>query len=146
VVEYIGEIGEWDNGELLGGACALLFPIDWPEPFGLVMIEAMACGTPVVAYRCASVPDVIDVGVTGFIVDDVASAVAALGQLDRLDRRLVRARFEQRFTAERMASDYVAVYTSLAQVLDLPRVRRLPLANSEVPVMDGDELGAVTAA
>ena len=110
LVEFVGEIGEPDKGAFLGGASALLFPIDWPEPFGLVMIEAMACGTPVIAYRRGSVPEVIEDGWTGFIVDDVASAVAAVERLDGLDRGMIRARFEQRFTARRMAKDYLAEY------------------------------------
>jgi glycosyltransferase involved in cell wall biosynthesis len=119
-VEYIGEIGERDKAAFLGGARALLFPIAWPEPFGLVMIEAMACGTPVIAFPCGSVPEVIDDGVSGFIVGDVAGAVRAVEDLDRLDRGRIRACFERRFTAERMASDYAAVYSSLASVLELP--------------------------
>ena len=116
LIEYVGEIGDRDKPAFLGDALALLFPIDWPEPFGLVMIEAMACGTPVIAYRRGSVAEVLDHGWTGFIVDDIAGAVAAVADLDRLDRRLIRARFEQRFTVERMAKDYLAVYESLAAV------------------------------
>jgi len=147
LVEYVGEIGERDKAEFLGGACALLFPIAWPEPFGLVMIEAMACGTPVIAYRCGSVREVIEDGVSGFIVDDVAGAVAALDRLDGLDRGLVRARFERRFTAERMARDYVAAYASLASVVELPlAVPRLAFGGTQNHLMDGDELGTVTAA
>ena len=110
LVEFVGEIGEPDKGAFLGGASALLFPIDWPEPFGLVMIESLACGTPVIAYRRGSVPEVIEDGWTGFIVDDVASAVAAVERLDGLDRGMIRARFEHRFTARRMAKDYLAAY------------------------------------
>jgi glycosyltransferase involved in cell wall biosynthesis len=90
-----------------------LFPIDWPEPFGLVMIEAMACGTPVIAYRHGSVPEVIDEGVTGFVVDNEEEAVRALGRLGEIDRRQVRACFERRFTARRMAAEYVALYEDL---------------------------------
>ncbi len=147
LVEYVGEIGDRDKAEFLGGARALLFPIAWPEPFGLVMIEAMACGTPVVAYRCGSVPEVLEDGVTGFVVADVAGAIAALGQLDRLDRSLIRARFEHRFTAERMASDYLALYASLTSVLELPRAGSRPSFGSlPARVAAGDELGTVTAA
>jgi len=109
----VGEINDAQKPDFLSGAQALIFPIDWPEPFGLVMIEAMACGTPVIAYRCGSVPEVIDDGVTGFIVQDEASAVDALGQLHRLDRAKVRATFDRRFTARRMAEDYVNVYQEL---------------------------------
>jgi glycosyltransferase involved in cell wall biosynthesis len=112
-VEFIGEIGEHQKAQFLGGAKALLFPVDWPEPFGLSMIEAMACGTPVLAFRCGSVPEVIDDGVTGIIVETLEEAVDALPRVIALDRRKVRARFEQRFFAERMAKDYVAVYRKL---------------------------------
>jgi len=114
LVEYVGEIGESEKAELLGRARALLFPIDWPEPFGLVMIEAMACGTPVIAFRHGSVPEVIDHGTTGFIVDDVAQAIAAASRIDELDRRQVREVFERRFTARRMAEEYVGIYRTLA--------------------------------
>lgn len=112
-VEFVGEIGDTQKAAFLGNARALLFPIDWPEPFGLVMIEAMACGTPVIAFRCGSVPEVVDEGVTGFVVDTVAQAVEAAGRLDALPRERVRAAFEKRFTAERMARDYCAIYHRL---------------------------------
>ncbi|HET6182499.1 MAG TPA: glycosyltransferase family 4 protein [Acetobacteraceae bacterium] len=112
-VEFVGEINDAQKPAFLSGAHALLFPIDWPEPFGLVMIEAMACGTPVIAYPCGSVPEVIDHGLTGFIVPDEQAAVSAIGSLDKLDRRLVRRQFERRFTARRMAEDYVSVYEEL---------------------------------
>lgn len=114
-IELIGEIDEPGKQSFLSGAAALLFPIKWPEPFGLVMIEAMACGTPVVAYRAGSVPEVIDEGVTGFIVDGERKAVDAVKNLERLDRRKVRARFEERFTAERMARSYEGHYRQLVQ-------------------------------
>ncbi|RMD85338.1 MAG: glycosyltransferase family 4 protein [Candidatus Dadabacteria bacterium] len=120
-VEFIGEIGEKDKNEFLGNALALLFPIDWPEPFGLVMIESMACGTPIVAFRGGSVPEVIDEGVTGFIVEDIAGAVAAVERVAELDRRLVRRTFERRFTAARMARDYLAVYRSLTVEVAAPK-------------------------
>jgi glycosyltransferase involved in cell wall biosynthesis len=113
-VEFIGEIGESEKARFLGEAAGLLFPIAWPEPFGLVMIEAMACGTPVVAIRGGSVAEVIDHGVTGFVVEDEAAAVEAAQQLCRLDREEIRAVFEQRFTARRMAADYVRIYQHLA--------------------------------
>ncbi|HKA71662.1 MAG TPA: glycosyltransferase family 4 protein [Xanthobacteraceae bacterium] len=112
-VEFIGEINEWEKQEFLGEALGLLFPVDWPEPFGLVMIEAMACGTPVLAFRCGSVPEVVDDGVTGHIVDTEEEAVAALPGLLSLDRGAVRRRFEERFTATRMAKDYLRVYRGL---------------------------------
>jgi glycosyltransferase involved in cell wall biosynthesis len=112
-VEFIGEISEKEKGPFLRDATALLFPICWPEPFGLVMIEAMACGTPVLAYRAGAVPEVIDEGVTGMIVDNIDQALIASVQVAALDRRRVRRRFEERFTARRMANDYVRVYRSL---------------------------------
>ena len=112
-VEFIGELNDARKSEFLGEAMALLFPIDWPEPFGLVMIEAMACGTPVLAFRHGSVPEIIDDGVTGRIVNTMEEAVAALPQVLALDRRAVRRRFEERFSAARMAKDYMSVYRKL---------------------------------
>jgi glycosyltransferase involved in cell wall biosynthesis len=113
-VEFIGEIGDAAKQEFLGNSIGLLFPIDWPEPFGLVMIEAMASGTPVVAYRRGSVPEVVDHGVTGFVVEDGDEAVIAVKRLRMLNRRMVRARFEERFSVERMARDYIDLYGELA--------------------------------
>jgi glycosyltransferase involved in cell wall biosynthesis len=113
LVEFIGEIGESEKAEFLGGADALLFPIDWPEPFGLVMIEALACGTPVLAFRGGSVPEVIDDGVTGFIVDDLEEAIDAAARIGDLDRRACRHAFDSRFTTERMTHRYVEVYERL---------------------------------
>jgi glycosyltransferase involved in cell wall biosynthesis len=113
-VEMIGEIGDDQKSEFLSGARALLMPIDWPEPFGLVMIEAMACGTPVIAYRHGSVPEIIDHGVTGFIVDNEADAVASLHNLNIMTPRSIRRVFERRFTARRMAEDYLALYRRIA--------------------------------
>ena len=112
-VEFIGEINEHNKTDFLGEARALLFPIDWPEPFGLVMIEAMACGTPVLAFRHGSVSEIVDQGVTGAVVDTMEEAVMLLPQVLALDRRAVRRRFEQRFSSARMAADYVALYGSL---------------------------------
>ncbi len=112
-VEFIGEINDAQKPEFLSGAKALLFAIDWPEPFGLVMIEAMACGCPVIAFRRGSVPEVMDDGITGFIVDNVEEAIAACGRLGELDRSRVRAQFDKRFTSRRMAADYVTVYEEL---------------------------------
>lgn len=114
-VEFIGEINDAQKPEFLSGAHALLFPIDWPEPFGLVMIESMACGTPVIAFNRGSVPEVIDNGVSGFIVHDEASAVTALDKLSLLDRARVRATFDRRWTARRMAEDYVDLYEELCE-------------------------------
>ena len=112
-VEYVGEINEAEKPAFLSGAHALLFPIDWPEPFGLVMIEAMACGTPVIAFNRGSVPEVIDNGVSGFIVEDELAAVAAVHRARALPRETVRRQFETRFSAKRMALDYVAAYEEL---------------------------------
>ncbi len=113
-IEMIGEIGDAAKSGFLSGARALLLPIDWPEPFGLVMIEAMACGTPTIAFPAGSVPEVIDHGVTGFIVPDENAAVAAIARLDRLSATAIRERFEERFTARRMAEDYLALYRGMA--------------------------------
>ena len=115
LVEYIGEIGEVEKGAFLGHARALLFPIDWPEPFGLVMIEAMACGTPVIAYRRGAVSEVIEDGVTGFIVDGQADAMELAARVSQLDRARCRAVFERRFSARRMTQDYVKVYERLIE-------------------------------
>lgn len=115
-VEYVGEIGEREKAAFLGDASALLMPIDWPEPFGLVMIEAMSCGTPTIAFRRGSVPEVLEHGRSGFIVEDVAGAVRACGRIETLDRAAVRRAFEDRFTAARMAKDYLDVYRGLAGI------------------------------
>ena len=112
-IEFVGEIHEAQKAEFLGNAMALLFPIDWPEPFGLVQIEAMACGTPVVAFRQGSVPEIIEPGLTGAIVESEDAAVEALAAVATLDRGRIRQRFEERFSAERMARDYVALYEGL---------------------------------
>jgi glycosyltransferase involved in cell wall biosynthesis len=113
LVEFIGEIGERDKNELLGHAAAMLFPIEWPEPFGLAMIEALACGTPVIGWQRGSVPEVLEDGVTGYIVESVEDAVRAVGRIDRLSRAKCRRTFEERFDATRMAMDYVDVYRAL---------------------------------
>jgi glycosyltransferase involved in cell wall biosynthesis len=115
LVEFVGEIGEGEKDEFLGEAQALLFPIDWPEPFGIVMIEAMACGTPVIAYRNGSVPEVMEEGRTGFIVEHFDDAVEAMRGLPKLSRARCREVFDQRFTAARMARDYVDVYERLIE-------------------------------
>jgi glycosyltransferase involved in cell wall biosynthesis len=114
-VEFVGEVGGRDKDQLLGGAYAMLFPIDWAEPFGLVMIESMACGTPVIGWRQGSVPEVIDQGVTGFVVDSVEEAAEAVAQVKHLERRICRRVFEQRFDAARMAQDYVQIYRRIAE-------------------------------
>jgi glycosyltransferase involved in cell wall biosynthesis len=121
-VELVGEINDAQKSEFLSGAIALLLPIDWPEPFGLVMIESMACGTPVIAFDCGSVPEIIDHGVTGYIVQDEAEAVDAIPRAAALSRRAIRERFERRFSAERMAAEYVALYRRLA-LRNRPRLR-----------------------
>lgn len=128
-VEFIGEISDREKPGFLGDATALLFPIDWPEPFGLVMIEAMACGTPVIAIRRGSVPEVLNEGISGFIVDTVEQAAAVVAPAASLDRSMVRAEFEARFTSERMANDYLNVYHAQLQ---LPRVDRIDSAPQEL--------------
>ena len=134
-VEFIGEINEREKTKFLGEAAALLFPVDWPEPFGLVMIEAMACGTPVLAFRCGSVPEIIENGVTGWVVDSEEEAIAALPGVLSCDRRAVRQRFEKKFTAARMAQDYVGVYRRLLMMrtpddkLQNSRLRRVDLTS-----------------
>jgi glycosyltransferase involved in cell wall biosynthesis len=115
-VEFVGEINDRDKARFLGDALALLFPIDWPEPFGLVMIEAMACGTPVLGFRRGSVPEIIDDRLTGRVVTTVDEAIRALPEVIRLDRRAVRRRFEERFSALRMAKEYLDVYRSVGAV------------------------------
>ena len=115
LVEYLGEMGEADKVDFLGQAYALLFPIDWPEPFGLVMIEAMACGTPVIAYRRGSVPEVLEHGVTGWIVDGLEAAVQAVARVPMLSRSRCREVFEERFSAARMTQDYLRIYQRLLE-------------------------------
>jgi glycosyltransferase involved in cell wall biosynthesis len=122
LVEYIGEIGDHEKSEFLSGALGLLVPIDWPEPFGLVMIEAMACGTPVIAYNRGSVPEIVEENLTGFIVEDEISAAAVVNRLPQLDRGIIRKQFETRFTARRMALDYLATYRSLMET-SAPRIK-----------------------
>jgi glycosyltransferase involved in cell wall biosynthesis len=128
-VEFIGEINEREKAKFLGEARALLFPVDWPEPFGIVMIEAMACGTPVLAFRCGSVPEIVENGVTGQIVDTEEEAIRQLPRVLALDRRAVRRRFEQRFSATRMAKDYLQVYRTL-----MKRPSLLPDVDPEIDV------------
>lgn len=112
-VRFVGEVTDREKAEILGGALALLFPIDWPEPFGLTMIESMACGTPVLGWRCGSVPEIIADGVSGRIVESIFEAVAAIDELTAYDRRLVRDCFEHRFSVERMGADYENIYERL---------------------------------
>jgi glycosyltransferase involved in cell wall biosynthesis len=118
-IEFVGEIGDREKSAFLGNAVALLFPIDWPEPFGLVMIEAMACGTPVIAWRCGAVPEIVVDGVTGFIVTSEDEAVSAVERASSLDRSEIRRAFERRFTSKVMARNYLALYWSLAHDGDL---------------------------
>jgi glycosyltransferase involved in cell wall biosynthesis len=135
-VEFIGEINEREKTKFLGEAAALLFPIDWPEPFGLVMIEAMACGTPVMAFRGGSVPEIVEDGVTGKVVDNEDEALAALPEILSYDRRTVRHRFEERFTAARMARDYATTYRLLLKMAassgkDRSLIRLQPTLNGD---------------
>lgn len=134
LVEFIGEIGDADKRELLGNAYALLFPIDWAEPFGLVMIEAMACGTPTVAFRRGSVPEIIDDGVSGYAVGNIDEAVQALWKLRTFDRSACRKQFQERFSAVRMARDYIDVYK---RVIEARRLSRdlVPRRNSSTPMV-----------
>ena len=115
LIEFIGEVKDDEKNVLLGGARAFLFPIDWPEPFGLVMIEALACGTPVIAFNCGSVPEVLEDGKTGFIVRTVPEAEESLRKIDQISRRVCREEFERRYTSLRMAKDYLQVYERLAR-------------------------------
>jgi len=129
-VELVGEICDGEKGPFLGEALALLFPIDWPEPFGLVMTEAMACGTPTIAWPSGAVPEVIDEGLTGFVVDSIEGAVAAVERARAFDRRACRAAFEARFSAERMAADYLDVFQALQPGAEQPQVA---LPDAEAP-------------
>jgi len=126
-VEYLGEVGERDKSVLLGEASALLFPVDWPEPFGLAMIESMACGTPVIGWRCGSVPEIVEDDITGFVVDDIDQAAAAVVRSLTLDRSQIRRHFEHRFSAPRMAADYLALYDTVR----LPRMLPAPERSKE---------------
>lgn len=140
-VEFIGEIDEHDKARFLGDAAALLFPVDWPEPFGLVMIEAMACGTPIIAFGRGSVPEVLEDGMSGFIVDTVEQAAAAVGRIASLHRAKVRAEFERRFTVDRMAREYAEIYLALSRMpahvapsplLNSHNMRSLPMRRTEL--------------
>jgi len=137
-VEFIGEINQREKTKFLGEAAALLFPVDWPEPFGLVMIEAMACGTPVLAFRGGSIPEVIDVGVTGNVVESEEEAIAALPAILSYNRRAVRLRFEQRFTATKMAQNYLSIYRRLLKTRTSgrkPRQLGINGGNGSIPVL-----------
>jgi glycosyltransferase involved in cell wall biosynthesis len=141
LVEFIGEIGEKEKPEFLGDAFALLFPIDWVEPFGLVMIEAMACGTPTIAFRQGSVPEIIDSGVTGFVVDNVDESLAALAQVRYFDRARCRRVFEQRFSASRMAADYLKTYERVIDAKRRARPRLLEAKEKPRPKATRDPSG-----
>ena len=137
LVEYIGEINEKQKQEFLGNAVALLFPIDWPEPFGLVTIEAMACGTPVLAWNCGSVPEIIENGKSGYVVNSMEAAVEVAIKIHTLDRSLVRDCFEQRFTAKRMAEQYLDLYQKLIlknRVSSVKRQKTIPINQSVTSV------------
>ena len=148
-IEFIGEVDEEQKGRFLGEAGALLFPIDWPEPFGLVMIEAMACGTPVLAFRHGSVAEVLEDDITGQIVDGVDEAIRNIGRVLALDRGRVRRRFEQRFTAERMVQDYVKIYEQLIDMgvhRDLDPARPTIANGSPQVISRSDDMRAVRSA
>jgi glycosyltransferase involved in cell wall biosynthesis len=127
LIEFVGEIGEQDKNEFLGNALALLFPIDWPEPFGLVMIESMACGTPVIGWRIGSVPEIIDEGVSGFIVESIEESVEAVKAIASLNRKVVREIFEKRFSAYGMAKNYLEVYEDMVKVKSIDEAKYLNL-------------------
>jgi glycosyltransferase involved in cell wall biosynthesis len=133
-VQFVGEINDREKAKFLGDAHALLFPIDWPEPFGLVMIEAMACGTPVLGFKCGSTPEIIDEHVTGNIVETMDQAIRTLPETMRLNRRLVRARFEERFSVTRMALDYVQTYEDIVRTPHLSSERRHGLRSNVVAI------------
>jgi glycosyltransferase involved in cell wall biosynthesis len=141
-VSFIGEVDEYRKQEFLCNAYALLLPIDWPEPFGLVIIEAMACGTPVIAYGHGSIPELIEDGITGFIVDDIEGAVQVLRKIPALDRRCCRARFEERFTVKRMARDYMSIYQRLIDASNIVQTQSkngVKDAVTSVNYVDGSE-------
>jgi glycosyltransferase involved in cell wall biosynthesis len=144
LVEFVGEIGEKEKNAFLGNAYALLFPIDWPEPFGLVMIEAMACGLPVIAWRCGSVPEVIDDGVTGFVVDNITDAVKAVERIPELSRTRCREVFETRFSDHRMSHDYLRIYRHLHRLeMEQARANLTVLTTGGAEKADGDGKAAV---
>ena len=122
LVDFIGEVGEKEKEELLGNALGFIYPIDWPEPFGIAMIEAMACGTPVLAYNCGSVPEVIDEDITGFGVNSLKEAVAAVSKLSGIDRKKCRDVFEKKFSVQRMADDYLRIYESMINEVDYKKI------------------------
>jgi glycosyltransferase involved in cell wall biosynthesis len=144
-IEYIGEIDDYAKSRFLGDARALLFPIEWPEPFGLVMIEAMACGTPVLAFDRGAVREVVEAGVTGYVVNSVGEAICRVGSVLSLDRCQVRRRFEERFTATRMTRDYLGIYASLIEKRTLQRARTSPLMVANGPAEVGAEHAAGAA-
>ena len=131
-MEWVGDVDDHSKQDFLGNASALIFPIDWPEPLGLVIIEALACGTPVIAFRRGAVPELIEEGVTGFIVDDIDQAVAAVAKVKDLDRRRCRQVFEKRFSVARMTRDYMQIYSRL--IKDQPQSQS---AGELVAMMDG---------
>jgi glycosyltransferase involved in cell wall biosynthesis len=132
LIEFIGEISDQEKNEFVGKALALVCPYDWPEPFGLVLIEALACGTPVVAYRRGSIPEIIEDGVTGFVCESLPEMVETIGRIKTIDRRRCRAAFEKHFTAERMAHDYVALYERILDVHAVPGGRKTTRIGSRV--------------
>ncbi len=142
LIEFVGEIGEAEKSEFLGNAMALLFPVDWPEPFGLVMIEALACGTPVIAFNSGSVPEIIENGTTGFIVNDLEEGQRAIENISSIDRSVCRKIFEERFSAERMVSDYLRIYGRISQYhKSAIRSRSGKFEpNSEIARIAGDDL------
>jgi glycosyltransferase involved in cell wall biosynthesis len=140
LIEFVGEIREHEKNEFLGKASALLFPIQWEEPFGIVMIEAMACGLPVIAYSRGSVPEIVEDEISGFLVHDVDSALRAVSRLTQIDRRVCRRRFEERFTAKRMAQDYLTIFQGIAK----PQSKAMALADGELSWMNLESPSSTT--
>ena len=133
LVEFIGEISDAEKNEFVGNAAALVCPYDWPEPFGLVLIEALACGTPVLAYRRGSVPEIIDDGITGFVCETLSEMAEAVGRIPLIDRRQCRKAFEERFTSDRMARDYIALYERIAREATGRPAQRLRAIDARPP-------------
>jgi glycosyltransferase involved in cell wall biosynthesis len=140
MIEFVGEIREHEKNEFLGKASALLFPIQWEEPFGIVMIEAMACGLPIIAYPRGSVPEIVEDQISGFLVHDIDSALRAVDRLAQIDRRVCRRQFEQRFTAKRMAQDYLTIFQGVAK----PQTKAMALADGELSWMNLESPSSTT--
>jgi glycosyltransferase involved in cell wall biosynthesis len=133
LIEFLGEISDAEKNDFLGDALALLAPFDWPEPFGLVLIEALACGTPILAYGRGSIPEIVEDGITGFVTDNLNDMLAAVGKVRNLDRSLCRQAFEKRFAVERMARDYLALYEHVVSTYPVKPARDARTSNGLAP-------------